>query len=242
MKKNLLKKLPAPVIEEHEGFLVVRDDLLPGGTKRRALLSILFNIKAREVVYPATAHGYGQLALAYAGKDAGKKVTLFLADRKNFESAPIVAETMAKTNAEYHFIKFPNFMNCVVARAGEYANKNGAELMPLGFDMPEFLDELVKVAKSLPIEPPKEVWVAGGTGTLARAFQKAWPHAKINVVSMGMKNGDMGNATVYEAPEKFAQKAKNPPPYPAASHYDAKVWQFAKKYGRKGALIWNVGK
>lgn len=33
--------LPAPVIEEHAGVLVVRDDLLPGGTKMRAMLPLM---------------------------------------------------------------------------------------------------------------------------------------------------------------------------------------------------------
>lgn len=30
--------LPKPVIEEYSGFLVVRDDLLSGGTKMRAVI------------------------------------------------------------------------------------------------------------------------------------------------------------------------------------------------------------
>ena len=29
-------KLPKPIIKEHDGIKVVRDDLLDGGTKRRA--------------------------------------------------------------------------------------------------------------------------------------------------------------------------------------------------------------
>src|ERR1700722_9174995 len=110
-------ELPTPVIQEHEGFLVVRDDLLEGGTKRRALTQMLFKINAREVVYPATAHGYGQLALAYAGHDVGKKVKLFVAARKNMDEAPLITEAIEKAGASYEFVKFPNFMNVVVARA-----------------------------------------------------------------------------------------------------------------------------
>ena len=33
--------LPAPLVQEHEGVLVVRDDLLPGGTKMRAILPLM---------------------------------------------------------------------------------------------------------------------------------------------------------------------------------------------------------
>ena len=32
----------------------------------------------------------------------------------------------------------------------------------------------------------------------------------------------------------------NAPPYPSESFYEAKLWQFCRKQGAKGALIWNV--
>jgi hypothetical protein len=47
--------LPAPITVEHEGVLVVRDDLFPGGTKAR-FLGILFD-GAEEVVYASPGGG-----------------------------------------------------------------------------------------------------------------------------------------------------------------------------------------
>jgi hypothetical protein len=44
---------PAPIIKEHEGVLVVRDDLYPGGTKAR-FLGMLFS-DVEEVVYASPA-------------------------------------------------------------------------------------------------------------------------------------------------------------------------------------------
>lgn len=236
--------LPAPVIETHGRFLVLRDDLIDGGTKRRALGQMLLSMKFNEFVYPATAYGQGQLALAYAGRDAGKKVTLFMAERTDFSKTPLVTEAMEKAGAEYRFVKFPNFLNVVTARAKAYAETSrNAICLPLGFAMPEFSAALTAVAQNLSIDPPREVWLVGGTGTLLRSLRAAWPKAQINAVTLGMKNGDMTGADrVFTAPEKFEQKAKNPPPFPSAPHYDAKVWQFAEKHGRKGALIWNVGR
>ena len=35
-------------------------------------------------------------------------------------------------------------------------------------------------------------------------------------------------------------KDSDPPPYPTEAFYDAKLWQFCRKQGAKGALIWNV--
>ena len=36
-------ELPKPIIVEHDGFKVVRDDLLDGGTKRRKNSTTMFN-------------------------------------------------------------------------------------------------------------------------------------------------------------------------------------------------------
>ena len=73
-------RLPDPIVEIHDGILVVRDDMLPGGTKLRYLLS-LFDAHD-EVVYASPVFGGAQLALAQAAKMTGKQATLFVAKRK----------------------------------------------------------------------------------------------------------------------------------------------------------------
>src|SRR6185295_15323322 len=89
--------LPAPVIVEHEGFQVVRDDLLPGGTKRRAL-HVLFD-EHTEYVYAGPVYGYAQVALAYAAADACKKATIFCAERKTWHARTLEA---ARNSALIH--------------------------------------------------------------------------------------------------------------------------------------------
>ena len=42
---------PVPVVEEHEGILVVRDDLIPGGTKSRYLLPLFEQYPHRTFAY-----------------------------------------------------------------------------------------------------------------------------------------------------------------------------------------------
>jgi hypothetical protein len=64
---------PTPLIVEHEGVLVVRDDLFPGGTKAR-LLGTLFK-GVDEVVYASPAQGGGQTALATVARRLGKRAT-----------------------------------------------------------------------------------------------------------------------------------------------------------------------
>jgi hypothetical protein len=52
---------PAPVIIEHEGVLVVRDDLFPGGTKARFLGTLFKGVD--EVVYASPQKAAHRLRL-----------------------------------------------------------------------------------------------------------------------------------------------------------------------------------
>ena len=65
-----------PLIQEIDNLLVVRDDLLPGGTKRRAL-PVLMKGKS-EYVYASPVYGYGQVALAHVARESGKRATVFV--------------------------------------------------------------------------------------------------------------------------------------------------------------------
>jgi cysteine synthase len=231
--------LPEPVIKEHEGFLVVRDDLIPGGTKRRALGELLRTIEAKEFVYPGTAYGYGALALAHAGADLGIPVRLFFAKREKKNWTPMMKEAAAQ-GAKINLVPM-GFMNVVVARAREYCErKSGAYLLPLGFDMPEFRRAFVKVAENLDLKP-REVWCAAGTGTLSRALQEAWPSAEHHAVIVCRKSASTGNAERHSISLPFDRAARHLPPFPSAANYDAKVWEVMKRHARPGALLWNVG-
>ena len=69
--------LPKPIIKEHDGIKVVRDDLLDGGTKRRAFtIYVKSKPEIDEFVYASPRQGYAQLSLAFACKDLGKKCTV----------------------------------------------------------------------------------------------------------------------------------------------------------------------
>ncbi len=69
-----------PVLEEHNGIGVVRDDLFPGGTKSRFIPRLFEH--ADEVVYATPAQGGAQYALAYCAHQLGKRATLIVAERR----------------------------------------------------------------------------------------------------------------------------------------------------------------
>ncbi len=222
----------APIIEEYSGILVVRDDLLPGGTKRRVLDSLL--VGADEFVYASPAYGYAQVSLAYACAARGLQATIFTAKRKELH-----ARTQEAKRAGAKIVMVPTgYLSNVTAKARDYAAASGAHLLPFGFDTPVFLSALADVARSLPLRPA-EVWAVAGSGTLSRALQLAWPSAQFHAVQVG-KEPDAGAARVYVAPERFEDDARERPPFPSCSNYDAKAWRFVRRHASPGALFWNV--
>lgn len=226
--------LPAPVITEHGGFVVVRDDFLPGGTKRRAI-SALFD-DHKEYCYASPVYGYAQLALAYAARDHGKRATVFCAKRKIRHHLTDEAE---KAGAQ--IIEIPSGrMSVLKYRVADYAAVHGAVVLPFGLDTPAFIEALAEVARGLPLSP-SEVWTVVGSGALSRALQKAWPKATFFGVRVG-RVPFAGKATVLIAPEKYEDEAEYPPPFPSCSNYDAKVWRMMKVHASPGALFWNVGR
>lgn len=228
--------LPEPVIERHGRVYVVRDDLLAGGTKRRALMAVLPLLaqSAREFVYATPAYGYAQIALAYACLDLGYKTTLFVAKRNALHPRTQEAKSAAATIVEVPF----GYLSNVTARARAYCVESGATLVPFGLDAPLFIDAIANVARSLPLVP-RSVWAVAGSGVLIRGLQRAWPIADINAIRVGAEPS-VGRAKLFVAAEPYEKPAKNPPPFPSCPEYDAKAWAFIEQHADDGALFWNV--
>ena len=225
--------LPNPVVETIGRFRVVRDDLLDGGTKRRAIQPLVQ--PGVEYVYPGPACGYAQLALAYSCREVGAMATIFLAKRKTLHRTSQKAISIGAKAVQVPY----GYLATVQARAREYCQATGAVLLPFGADTPETINSIAMAALATG-ERPSEVWCVAGSGTLTRALQTAWPHAKHIAVAVG-RPPRVGSAKMIVAPEKFDQDASDPPPFPSCPNYDAKAWQFMHRQAADGALFWNVG-
>lgn len=226
-----------PVREETiEGIRVVRDDGVLGGTKRRALDALLGSIDADEFVYATPAYGFGQIALAYAARAAGKRATIVVAARKERHPRTQLAAAAGANIIEVDAGR----LNVIQARARQHCADTGAYLIPFGMDDDMFVEAIADVARALPGDPPAEVWCVSGSGTLTRALQRAWPDAKHHAIQIG-RDPDVGAAQLWKAPEKFEDDATDPPPFPSCSNYDAKAWRFIREHASEGALFWNLG-
>lgn len=216
---------------------VVRDDLIPGGTKRRVLPPLLEGCS--EAVYASPAEGFAQVALAYAAAEMGIRASVFVAARK--ERHPNTVQALLAGADLYE--ERPGYLNVIKARAREYCERNGARLLPFGLEDPRVVNGIASVARATLLEEPAEVWCVAGSGVLARGLGLAWPNAKLRCVQIGraLRLGDLpGGAELMVAPEPFAAPARVPPPFPSCSNYDAKAWRFISEDASDGAVFWNV--
>ena len=229
--------LPPLKIEEVDGFRVVRDDQVAGGTKVRVLMDVLSGISEDEVVYASHPYGYGAFALALACKKHGKRLTLFYPRILTLPKPMILA--VKQPHVTHRVFSGLKTQAEAYGMAEEYCRYLRAHLMPIGFEFPDFFEGLVSVVRALGITP-NEAWAVAGSGCLVRAMHKAWPNACINAVSLGFDHVDVGACKMHVAPEAPEQTAEIIPPYPSADFYDAKVWRFVKQYAEPGAVVWNV--
>ena len=65
---------------------------------------------------------------------------------------------------------------------------------------------------------PDEVWCATGSGILAAALSKAWPHARICGVQVGREAG-----VAFSEDIPFAREYPRQTPFPSNRYYDAKA-------------------
>jgi hypothetical protein len=228
-----------PVIKEHEGVLVVRDDYIKGGSKRRFADQLIKPY--REVVYASPVYGGAQIALACAGTELGVKVTIFCAKRGTPHSRTLEAKKSGATIVQVPY----GYLSNVISKAKAYCQATGAYLLPFGLETPLAFEAIAGTAKSIYNQYPdiSEVWCVGGSGVLSRSLQIGFgDRVKLNVVQVGkeLDRSKLGNAKIYTHPFTFDKDAKIKPPFPSCSNYDAKAWEFIKKYSREKALFWNV--
>ena len=222
------------VTEMHHGVTVVRDDLLPGGTKSRYFMEYVQS--GKEYVYASPAEGMAQVALAIAAYRNNATATIFVAKRKNMHH-----RTQKAIDYGANVIQVaPGYLAVVQARARAYAEERKVCLVPFGGHTPEALNIIAENARKANLSPD-EVWCASGSGTLARALKVAFPDATIKAVAVGKQLPPDIDADVMVYHKGFKYKADTIPPFPCDPCYDAKAWEYCINNKKGGnVLFWNV--
>jgi hypothetical protein len=233
----------APIIKEHEGFNVVREDLMGFGSKCRFGDILVSTCQSDTLVYVQPRYGFAGISLAYLAEKYNKKLVLFSPSQKEISDHQAICIERGADMKFRRIAAMPN-LNKI---AKDWAAENNAFFIPLGLRHELVTAAAVKVAYDLAQVhgEPKEVWSAISTGVLSRALQIAWPNADFNAVAVArnIKDGELGRATVWSHPKEFSQNVapQYAPPFPSALNYDAKAWEFMLKHANEGAWFWNVG-
>lgn len=225
-----------PVVERHGRALVVRDDLLPGGTKTRALFPMLIGGKATEHVYAGPAWGGGAFALSYMAMVLNHRATLFYAGRAVRAPRQRVAESYGATIEEV----WPGYLTVVHARAVEHCARTGASLVDCWIPAAE--NRLAEIASSVDHGDARSVWCASGSGTLLRVLARAFVPRGLDVVGVqvGAAVTPPPGARIVLHQLGFERRTTAAVPFNSCRHYDAKAWECAVALAPGPFLFWNV--
>jgi 1-aminocyclopropane-1-carboxylate deaminase/D-cysteine desulfhydrase-like pyridoxal-dependent ACC family enzyme len=227
-----------PMIKHYGNVTVVREDMIPGGTKARFIDALFAGVD--EVVYASPTQGGAQTALALAGKRLGKTVTLFVPASKTPHPRVLLSRQLGA-----NIIQVPmGFLSNLQSQARRYTKqKAGSKIYNLEFGLgtQAVIDKIAQTARQIP--RPDQLWCAAGSGTLARGLAAAWPDVPRFVVQVGHKltPEEAAGATVIVYPRPYAYQERRLPPFPSDPTYERKAWWTMLDYiGNENATFWNA--
>lgn len=274
---SLYKKSPTVPIElwsppslikeihvDKKKYNVIRDDIIPGGSKTRSGLPFMretLNDFIKEVHFVSAPNGYGQVALAYVLYLLKKTDIILNVYTQPYKYNPCIDDeikTLRKLSLYYHaktnFIVISDKRTRIIEMIKEKIGTQKEHLfLPIGFNHPTFVDmfkDSLKQGLGDHINRIKRLWVAIGSGALLASLQKIMPHVQFMAVQTGGnvyidEMPDPSKITLYKSsyrflecvPESIAKKI----PYPTLFSYDGKLWEFIMKHGVDDDWIFNVG-
>ncbi|MCW3463925.1 hypothetical protein [Chitinophaga nivalis] len=262
--KNLVKAAISPRViimplAMPQGVVqVVRDDMLIGGTKQRALYHYLTTTAAagyNEIVYASPPPASEQVALAYMCQQRKVACTLFCWQMdKRYHPFSLQAESFGATIYPCDSLEQAE----IAARVYTEHTPDSIKL-PLGFNVPAYIDCLkAEIATSwqhviadLGYEPAR-VWLPAGSAVLSNVFREVVSEdTLLNCVNVRLLPEEeeriravasRAGVHLFRARESFLEPCIDIPPIPSNPHYDAKLWYFIHQYGQHQDVWWNAAR
>jgi len=239
-------QLPPPVYypsKERDDIFILDFAKGPCGLKSYGAEKFIAETKKNLLGYAAPRVGHAAEAIAYLSEVYGKKAVFFAAASKQVTGHQAVV--LGYTGSELRFAKIPA-MPTLNAWIRGWAKRYDAIALPFGLaNTPKVTAGLVKVCDNhtKTYGEPTEFWCAVSTGTMTRALQIGWPHAKANgvAVARNIKAGDIGESDVVSYHKGFYKDSEYQPDFNTTSTYDAKAYKRFIDEAKPGAVFINVG-
>lgn len=255
---------PDPVIStlHHKGkkTFVVRDDLLPGGSKQRGAFPFIQDLMLdgkSHFIYASPFSGFAQIALAYTAQALNARCTIICEKDQRFME-PCFHPFSKIAEGFGAKIVMVNSLPEAELRAHDLEQKPHDYKIPLGFDSAIFKHHLklamLRMLNHIEenVGEVKTLWMPVGSGTLARTMLSVLPSStKLNLVNVRVLDTSDSRLTDFQgvqgvsffhAPMAFHSPASDFPDIPSNDFYDAKLWAFIKEYGQDGDFWWNVAR
>jgi hypothetical protein len=228
-------------IKDIDGFKVVDDGEFEFGSKAKMADFFISQIKEDALVYVAPRTGYAPFSLCYLAKKYNKKLYLVMPASKEASQHQLTA---IEYGAIPLFVRIPAMPTANIW-AKQFAEKIGGKFLPFGLKHEMVVAGGVRVFydnfKDMDIP---EMWSVFSTGVLSRTLQIALPKTSFNAVAVArnIQEGELGRARFYSHTKKFTDNSETVPPFDCIRTYDAKGWEYIKKYGKQGDWFWNVAR
>lgn len=228
-------------LKQIDGFTVVDDGEFQYGTKARMGDFMISKVKEDTLVYVAPRSGYAPYSLTHLAKKHNKKLILFMPSSQKASEHQL---RVIEEGAIPIFIKTPA-MPTINLWAKDFAQKIGAKYLPFGLKHEQVVAGGVKIFyESFKDKIVPSMWTVFSTGVLSRTLQIALPNTEFNAVAVArnVQPGELGRAKFYSYHKEFLKNSEIEPPFDCIRTYDAKGWEYMKKYGKEGDWFWNVAK
>ena len=242
--------------------IVVRDDLLPGGTKQRACVPFLQSMLQKgfsDFIYASPFSGFAQVALSYACQQLGIECHIVCEKDQRFPNKmELHPFTELARSYGARITLTENLEEAERVASGINVRSPLTLKLPLGFDCTDFRNELKKTLleqwRNIELRCPqiRNLWLPLGSGTLARTFHEVIPaNITLNCVNVHVLGPNdfrisslakIPRVKIHHAPMKFHEPAKMLPEIPSNVFYDAKTWEFISNFAEHGDLWWNVAR
>jgi hypothetical protein len=142
------------------------------------------------------------------------------------------------------FLKTPA-MPTINGWAKDFAKKIGAKYLPFGLKHEQVVAGGVKIFhEAFKDKIIPNMWTVFSTGVLSRTLQIALTNTNFNAVAVArnVQPGELGRAKFYTYHKEFLKEADIATPFDCIKTYDAKGWDYMKRYGHLKDWFWNVAR
>ena len=228
-------------LKQAEGFNIIDDGEFQYGSKAKMGDFMISQVKEDALVYVAPRTGYAPYSLTYLAKKYNKKLILFMPASKEASEHQL---RVIEDGATPIFLKTPA-MPTINGWAKDFAKKIGAKYLPFGLKHEQVVAGGVKIFhEAFKDKIIPNMWTVFSTGVLSRTLQIALPNTNFNAVAVArnVQHGELGRAKFYTYHKEFLKEADIATPFDCIKTYDAKGWDYMKRYGHLKDWFWNVAR